>query len=175
MPPTIEIVDYDERWPDFYVCEAQRIRNALGELLAGIEHVGSTSVLGLAAKPRIDIMPGVRTERDLDRTIAPMTNLGFDYRLDLEEEMPFRRLFSREADDRNMAVNVHVVAIDSEFWERHLLFRDYLRNNPDVAEEYARLKRDLAPRFRYTNDYAGAKTEFIRAVEERARAQQVQT
>jgi GrpB-like predicted nucleotidyltransferase (UPF0157 family) len=170
MSATIEIVDYDPRWPDLYQVEARRIADALGDVLVRIEHVGSTSVPGLAAKPRIDIMPGVASEDDLDRTIEPMTALGFDYLDQWEDEMPYRRLFSREAGDGQLACNIHAVAIGSEFWERHLLFRDYLRTHPDVAADYARLKRELAPNFSYTPDYAEAKTEFIREVERLARA-----
>jgi GrpB-like predicted nucleotidyltransferase (UPF0157 family) len=171
MAGVIVIEDYNPIWPELYEIESRRIRDTLGNLLIAIEHVGSTSVSGLAAKPRIDIMPGLRSEDDLDRTIEPMTALGFEYISKFEDEMPYRRLFSRGPSGDQIAVNIHTVAVGSEFWERHLLFRDYLRSNPDVAEEYARLKRDLAPRFTATNDYAEAKTEFIQTIEARARAE----
>jgi GrpB-like predicted nucleotidyltransferase (UPF0157 family) len=169
MAQKIIIAEYDPVWPSLYEIEARRIREALGDLLLSIEHVGSTSVPGLAAKPRIDIMPAVASETVLDETIEPMTALGFEYISRFEDEMPFRRLFSRDATPDEIAVNIHTVAINSEFWERHLLFRDYLRANPDAAAEYARLKRELAPQFTETNDYAGAKTEFIKEIETRAR------
>ena len=175
MSQSIVIADYDPQWSQLYEIEAQRISNALGDLLIAIEHVGSTSVPGLAAKPRIDFMPGVASEEDLDRTIAPMTALGFQYISKYEDEMPYRRLFARDATPDLIAVNIHTVAVGSEFWERHLLFRDYLRANPDIADQYARLKRVLAPKFTVTNDYADAKTEFIRSVEERARAERTST
>jgi GrpB-like predicted nucleotidyltransferase (UPF0157 family) len=171
MKPGITIVDYDPRWPDLYETEAQRIRDALGDLLVAVEHIGSTSVPGLAAKPRIDIMPAVASEAELNQTIDPMTALGFEYISRFEDEMPFRRLFSRNGTESEIAVNIHTVPVNSEFWERHLLFRDYLRSHPDIAAEYAELKRDLAPRFTETNDYAGAKTAFIQAIEARARAE----
>jgi GrpB-like predicted nucleotidyltransferase (UPF0157 family) len=171
MAQKIIIADYDPRWADLYEVEAERIRKALGDLLVAIEHVGSTSVPGLAAKPRIDIMPAVASEAMLDQTIEPMTALGFEYISRFEDEMPFRRLFSRDTTADEIAVNIHTVPINSEFWERHLLFRDYLRAHPDVAAEYAQLKRELAPRFTETNDYAGAKTEFIQSIEVRARAE----
>jgi GrpB-like predicted nucleotidyltransferase (UPF0157 family) len=114
----IVIVDYDPQWPELYEREKQRITGALGDLLVAIEHVGSTSVPGLAAKPRIDIMPGLRSEDDLDRTIEPMTALGFEYISKYEDEMPYRRLFSREPSGDQIAVNIHTVALGSEFWER---------------------------------------------------------
>jgi GrpB-like predicted nucleotidyltransferase (UPF0157 family) len=172
MSAPIVIADYDPEWPDLYGVEAARIRSALGDLLVEIEHVGSTSVPGLAAKPRIDIMPGLAREEDLDRVIEPITGLGFEYISKFEDQMPYRRLFTRHSDVHQIAVNIHTVVVDSEFWERHLLFRDYLRRHPDVADDYARLKRELAPKFSETNDYAEAKTAFIQSIEAKARAEQ---
>jgi GrpB-like predicted nucleotidyltransferase (UPF0157 family) len=169
MSKAIVIEDYDPQWPMMYAIESDRIRNVLGNLLVAIEHIGSTSVPGLAAKPRIDIMPAVASEDVLDQTIEPVTSLGFEYISRFEDEMPYRRLFSRDGGDEQIAVNIHTVAINSEFWERHLLFRDYLRTHPDVADEYACLKRQLAPRFSVTSDYALAKTEFIKSIEVKAR------
>jgi GrpB-like predicted nucleotidyltransferase (UPF0157 family) len=171
MTSTIVIMEYDPRWPQLYAAEARGISAALGDLLVRIEHIGSTSVPGLAAKPRIDIMPGLASEDDLNRAIEPLTSLGLRYIPDYEDEMPYRRLFSRDTDGDSIACNLHVVAVGSEFWERHLLFRDYLRRHPDVAEEYARVKRELAPRFTVSNDYAEAKTEFITSIEARAYAE----
>lgn len=170
MSGPIAIADYDPRWSDLYAIEKERIVDALGDVLVAIEHIGSTSVPGLAAKPRIDIMPGLESEDDLDSIIDPMVGLGFRYIPDYEDEMPYRRLFTRDPVGDVIACNIHTVAVGSEFWERHLLFRDYLRANPDVAGEYARLKRDLAPRFKVTNDYAEAKTDFITSIEAMARA-----
>jgi GrpB-like predicted nucleotidyltransferase (UPF0157 family) len=171
MSGTIVISDYNPIWPDLYAHEERRIVDALGDLLVAIEHIGSTSVPGLAAKPRIDIMPGVASEADLDRVIEPITGLGCEYIAKWEDEMPNRRLFSRETSGEQIACNIHVVVFGGEFWERHLLFRDYLRRNPDVAAEYERLKRDLAPRFTVSNEYARAKTDFITSIEARARAE----
>jgi GrpB-like predicted nucleotidyltransferase (UPF0157 family) len=99
MTGTIVIAEYDPRWPKMYGIEEQRIRQALGELLVDIEHIGSTSVPGLAAKPRIDIMPGLASEDELDRAIGPMTAIGFRYIPDYEDVMPYRRLFTRHAED----------------------------------------------------------------------------
>ena len=171
MSDAIVIAEYDPAWPQLYEQEAAQIADVLGDLLIAIEHMGSTSVPGLAAKPRIDIMPGIASEDDLDRTIEPMTGLGFEYIATYEDVMPYRRLFTRHPGEGLIAVNVHTVVVGSEFWERHLLFRDYLRKHPDVADDYARLKRELAPNFTATNEYADAKTAFVREIENRARAE----
>jgi GrpB-like predicted nucleotidyltransferase (UPF0157 family) len=85
--------------------------------------------------------------------------------------MPDRRLFTKHQGDTNTH-HIHMVGRGSEFWERHLLFRNFLRENPDVANRYAALKKELAQReWQDGNEYAGAKTEFIRNIEAQARQQ----
>jgi len=127
-------------------------------------------VPGLAAKAVIDILVGTRSLAEADaHCIAPVIALGYEYVPKFELEMPYRRYFRRPAAAGNLAHHIHLVENGSEFWERHLLFRDYLRAHPPTAREYEQLKRELAPRFDDANDYAEAKTEFIGAVEARAR------
>jgi GrpB-like predicted nucleotidyltransferase (UPF0157 family) len=171
MPEPIIIADYNPEWPVLYEQESRRLLGAIGDFTDGIEHVGSTSVPGLAAKPTIDILVGVHDDCDLDRSVAPMQALGFEYLPKYEDRMPYRRLFHRRAPGDAYRVNVHLVRLGHDFWERDLLFRDYLRAHPKTAAEYERLKRGLATQYdrEHVNDYADAKTPFIRAVEERAR------
>jgi GrpB-like predicted nucleotidyltransferase (UPF0157 family) len=140
------------------------IARALGEVARGIEHVGSTSVPGLAAKPIIDILLGVE-EDDLDWIIPPLQEIGYEYNPDWEISMPHRRYFRRLLPDGTNTHHLHVVPIGGEFWTRHLRFRDYLRTHPSTAEEYAALKREIARRHRGGIDYTFAKTDFIRSVE----------
>ncbi|HEY9722150.1 MAG TPA: GrpB family protein [Oscillatoriaceae cyanobacterium] len=167
----IEIHVYNPAWPALFEAERARIAAALGDRLAALEHVGSTSVPGLAAKPIIDILAGVVRLEQAGACIEPIVALGYTYRPDLETVMPERRFFCRETDGVR-SHNLHLVAIDSEFWERHLLFRDYLRARPRVAAHYETLKRVLRDRF--VDDmgaYTDNKTPFIRQVEELARAE----
>jgi GrpB-like predicted nucleotidyltransferase (UPF0157 family) len=167
---TIHIVDYDPRWPAMFDVERGRLFDIVIEWVSGIEHIGSTSVPGLGAKPVIDMLVGVRALADADaHCIRPICGLGYEYISDFETVMPFRRYFRRLTDEKNHSHHIHLVEQGSEFWERHLLFRDYLRAHPQQAHEYERLKRRLAPQFSDRNDYAQAKTEFIRAAEARAR------
>jgi GrpB-like predicted nucleotidyltransferase (UPF0157 family) len=170
MPDPIFIAEYNPEWPILYEQEKQRILDAIGDIVKGIEHVGSTSVPGLAAKPTIDILVGVFTDDDLDRSVAPMESAGFPYLPKYEEGMPYRRLFHKRPEAATYRVNVHLVRHGHEFWERDLLFRDYLRAHPETAAEYEHVKRQLATQFdsEHVGDYADAKTPFIRAVEERA-------
>jgi GrpB-like predicted nucleotidyltransferase (UPF0157 family) len=168
----IVIVDYDPRWPGMYEDERARILDAIGPLVAAIEHVGSTSVPGLAAKPVIDIMVGVSTLADANRCIEPIVNLGYHYVPEYEDEIPERRYFKKLRVDGTHTHHLHMVEISSQFWADHLLFRDYLRVHPETAWDYERLKRALAPHFTNGNDYAIAKTDFITEVLEKARAWQ---
>jgi GrpB-like predicted nucleotidyltransferase (UPF0157 family) len=159
----IVIADYDDAWPKSYEAEKDRIANAIGEWLVDIQHVGSTSVPGLAAKPIIDIMPGVRSLDDDAQFIRRLEALGYEHLPVFEDDIPERRYFRRGIP---RLFHVHAVEVTSGFWRRHLAFRDYLRTHPETAAEYATLKRRLA--IEYANDrigYTNAKTDFIIDVE----------
>ncbi len=170
----IVVADYDPRWPALFEEEQARILAAIGPWLVDIQHVGSTSVPGLAAKPIIDIMPGIRRLADAVHCIEPMRALGYQYIPEYEDELPERRYFRRppgEAFRGRGTHHVHMVETTSDFWRRHLLFRDYLRAHPDVAAEYSALKRRLAAQYGSDHDaYTDAKSEFITAIEGKARA-----
>ncbi len=171
----IVIADYDPRWAAMYAEESARIKNAIGEWLSRIEHVGSTSVPGLAAKPVVDIMPGLRSLDDSPHIVGPLQKLGYQYFPEHETEMPERRYFALPAGDKHRVrrlFHIHAVETTTEFWRRHLAFRDYLRAHPDVAGEYAALKRRLAAE--YGSDrvgYTEAKTKFITRIESLALAE----
>lgn len=165
-PGPVRIVEYDPLWPVMYEAERRRIAEAIGPWLADIQHVGSTSVPGLAAKPVIDIMPGVRSLGDDRAFIGPMEALGYSYVPAGQDDIPDRRYFRR---GEPRLFHVHVAEQGGDFWKRHLAFRDYLREHPETAAEYAALKRSLAAR--YGSDrlgYVNAKSEFIEGVAERA-------
>jgi GrpB-like predicted nucleotidyltransferase (UPF0157 family) len=164
------IVEYSPHWPAMFESEQQRLRTALAAAAPVIEHVGSTSVVGLAAKPIIDIMIGLPDFAVADDLVAAVTALGYEYIARYEDVMPYRRFFKKHAGEV-ATHHIHMVGIGGEFWERHLLFRDYLRATPAAAGEYAALKRELATReWADGNEYAAAKTDFIRAAESTARA-----
>ncbi len=170
----VVIADYDPRWPEMYAEESTRIQNAIGEWLLGIEHVGSTSVPGLAAKPVVDIMPGLRALSDAPHIISAMKELGYQYFPEYEPELPERRYFVRPpgpANRHKRLFHIHAVETTSAFWRRHLAFRDHLRAHPDVAGEYAALKRRLAAEYGPDREgYTEAKTEFITRIESLALA-----
>jgi GrpB-like predicted nucleotidyltransferase (UPF0157 family) len=160
----VVLVPYSEAWPALFVEERLRIERALGSWVKRIEHVGSTAVPGVAAKPILDIMVGVRSLREAEYCIRPLEQLGYEYR---GEAGVSGRLFFRKGNPRTH--HLHVTEIGSEFWERHLLFRDYLRAHSKTAREYAQLKHHLADRFRGDRaGYTEAKTGFISEIVRRA-------
>lgn len=163
----IVVVDYDPRWPEMYEADRAAILEALGPMVRDTEHAGSTAVPGLAAKPIIDVLLGVHAD-DLDRIIAPLAEIGYEYSPDWEISLPMRRYFRRLAPDGAHTHHLHAVPFGGEFWTRHLAFRDYLRAHPEAVREYGELKRRVARTERNSLDYTFAKTAFIRSIESQA-------
>jgi len=162
----IQVVDYDPEWPRIFEREAARIRAALGDRALAIEHVGSTSVPGLAAKPRIDILLVLADTSD-ESTYAPdLEAAGYVLRI-REPEWYEHRMFNGPDFD----VNVHVLPAGCAEVERMLAFRDHLRRDDADRALYQRTKRELAQReWRYLQDYADAKTEVVEEIMARAMA-----
>ncbi len=166
--PPLNIVPYDTRWPRLYETERRRILGRIGTPLEAIEHIGSTAVPGLAGKPIIDIMAGLRRLSDAHPTIEPLASLGYEYVPEHEVDMPERRYF-RKGPPAGRTHHLHMVEVASEFWERHILFRDYLRTHGATAQEYEALKRRLAREHgRNPEAYTDEKSPFIQTVVERA-------
>jgi GrpB-like predicted nucleotidyltransferase (UPF0157 family) len=167
----IIIVDYDPRWPTLYAQERELILKWTGQHLAAIEHIGSTSVPGLGAKPIIDIMAAVRSLSDAASCIEPLARIGYEYVPKHEDVMPERRYFHKGASRGTRLAHLHMVELNSDFWRRHLLFRDFLRAHPSAAEQYYRLKKELALKLGAAREaYTDAKTSFIEDILKRARA-----
>ncbi|MEH2086571.1 GrpB family protein [Nostoc sp.] len=168
----VNIVEYDPRWATLFAEEAERIWQALGnDLVVEIEHIGSTAVPGMAAKPVIDIMVGVRFLVDAKSAILALESLGYVYWH--EDPRPGRMFFVKGMPPygKQRTHHIHIVEIDSEFWERKL-FCDYLRKHPEEARRYETLKRDLAASFRSDREaYTNAKNDYIRAVMVKARCE----
>ncbi len=161
----IEIVDYDPHWPQLYEVERARIASALGALVQSIEHIGSTSVLGLSAKPIIDMLVTVARLGPVDRYVEPLGRLGYTYFPVMGNSE--RYTFGKGNPHTH---HLHVVQHASEEHLRPLLFRDYLRAHPRDARMYDALKRTLAARFHDDRRaYLAGKSDFVRSIEARAR------
>ena len=167
----VTIAEYSPVWRELFEREKKLLKTVLGETVGSIEHVGSTSIVGLAAKPIIDIMIGLHDFSVTDKLVPEIETLGYKYVPEYEDVMPHRRYFKKKAGETSTH-HIHMVEIGSEFWQRHLLFRDFLRANPSVAAEYAALKKKLAKlEWDDKNEYTDAKTAFIKNIENRAREQ----
>ncbi|MDP3488034.1 MAG: GrpB family protein [Bacillota bacterium] len=156
----VVIVDYDPAWPILFNTLKSSVEVALGEVALSIEHVGSTSVPGLAAKPIIDMDVVVRAE-DLGKAIALLATIGYVH--DGDGDIPGRERFRHPAGLPSH--HLYVCAEDNTELKRHLQFRDYLRDHPDATAEYGALKKGLAATFGDDREgYSIAKTEFITTI-----------
>ena len=163
---TVELVEYDRSWPELFAREARRIEGALGRLALRIEHVGSTSIPGLAAKPIIDILLVVADSADENGYAGALSATGYVLRI-REPDWYQHRMFKGE----DPIVNLHVFSEDCPEIERMLLFRDWIRSNPADCALYERTKRELARReWKYIQNYADAKGAVVEEIIGRARA-----
>jgi GrpB-like predicted nucleotidyltransferase (UPF0157 family) len=158
MANPIIVVDYDPSWPELFQFFHKRIAGSLGTLAATIEHVGSTSVPGLAAKPIIDMDVLLAADELLPTAIKRLAELGYSHQGNLG--IAEREAFKTPVGD--LPHHLYVCLPRSREFQRHVAFRDYLRTHPIEAEAYGDLKRSLAMTFREDRDaYLAGKTEFI--------------
>jgi GrpB-like predicted nucleotidyltransferase (UPF0157 family) len=170
---TIVIHDYNPNWPILFQQERTRILDALGPGVLTIEHVGSTAVVGLAAKPIIDLMVGARSLTDARATcVEPLRALGYVYLPEYEAWLP-EELFFRKGPPGPWSHHVHVMEPSNPRWDEFILVRDYLRQHREVVNAYSDLKKALALVF--GEDIAGyreAKHPFLQKVLAMAHAEQ---
>lgn len=158
----IEIVEYSADWPRVFEREAAAILAACRPSIAEVHHIGSTSVPGLAAKPILDILPVAAGAAEALEAVSRMTARGYRFRG--ENGIAGRFYFDMVVDGRTV-MHVHMFPADHPEVRRHLVFRDHLRTNPEVASEYERLKRELATRYRDDRQtYTDSKAAFITGV-----------
>jgi GrpB-like predicted nucleotidyltransferase (UPF0157 family) len=158
----VEIVPYDASWPDLFEVERAALRLVLSPWLAGpIEHVGSTAVPGLSAKPVIDVMAAVADLEVSHAARDALAPLGYHYAPYRDDVMHW--FCKPSASFRTH--HLHLVPFQSDLWVERLAFRDVLRTAPAIAAEYAALKRQLASRYRDDRDaYTEAKAPFVQRV-----------
>ncbi|MFB4290055.1 GrpB family protein [Nonomuraea sp. ATR24] len=163
---TIQLDDPDPAWPARYARTAAAIRAALGDTVLLLEHVGSTSVPGLPAKPILDLLLIVADPADEAAYVPPLESIGYVLTIREPDWFEHRVLKLHESE---MPVNLHVLPDDCPETRRMLGFRDWLREHDDDRDLYARTKRDLARRtWKYVQNYADAKSEVVEAIIARA-------
>ncbi len=160
----IVIAPYDPSWPIRFEAERRALVSLLEPRSFAIEHVGSTSVPRLGAKPIIDIMLGCARLAQFEAFIPTLEQAGWQYLSEHETEFPERRFFAKPR-TRPRRFHLHAVELDTSFWNRHILFRNLLREDPEIAASYEKLKISLALRFGEDREsYTGAKSAFIESV-----------
>jgi GrpB-like predicted nucleotidyltransferase (UPF0157 family) len=162
----IELSRYDSLWPEKFNLEKRALRHALG-FIPGlkIEHIGSTSIPEMAAKPVLDIMVGVARAEDWPRMVKPIQMAGYYYWASktTAQEMLFVKGISPFGERRTH--HVHVYELQGDRWNRELAFRDYLISHPREARNYEALKRNLAMRFPFDREaYTRSKSGFIEGI-----------
>src|SRR5438105_8172350 len=166
MPELIRVVEYDPRWPEVYELERGLLVGALYPFVVDIQHIGSTSVPGLAAKPIIDIGVAIEEYPLPEVSIEAVVALGYEYVG--EYGIPRRHYFHKGSPRIH---HLHVLEVSGEEWQKHILFRDYIRAHREQARRYETLKRDLARRYEHDREaYTDSKTEFVLATLAKARA-----
>ena len=166
---TVKLVNscHDE-WARLFEIEKQLLLKTFGNRIIAIEHVGSTAIPGVPAKPLIDMNVAVSSLSDeyIEEGVAPLENLGYHYM----HKFPDRHFFAKGSEERRTH-HLNLVEPDSDEWRNSILFRDYMRRNKRACEEYAALKEKLAERFSEDRaSYTKAKEEFIQKIIELAKA-----
>lgn len=160
---TIVLAPHDPRWALAFEREREALAAAFEGGLIDIQHIGSTSIPGIVAKPVIDVLIVVEDLRILEETTPAVVALGYEAKG--EFGIPGRRYFRKDSPQGVRTHQIHAFQAGSLEVDRHLVFRDFLRANPDVAARYSELKQDLAERFDADIErYADAKGPFIREV-----------
>ncbi|MHA1126875.1 MAG: GrpB family protein [Candidatus Heimdallarchaeota archaeon] len=171
MSEKVNIEEYNPVWIELFEKERELILSSIGQYVDRIEHSGSTSVIGLASKPIIDIAIGLRSLNDAIHCVPLMQKLDYQYVPEYEVELPMRRYFRKPPNGSGIRkYHVHMVETTSDFWKDHLMFRDYLRKHENSRDDYALLKKNLA--IKYEDDrsaYSNAKTDFVNKILELAR------
>lgn len=162
------LVPHRAEWKSFFESEADLLREAVGDYIVAVEHIGSTAISGLDAKPIIDILAGVLTAEDAAKCLAPLVRISYEYR---GEQGIAGRFYFRKGNGDVSTHHLNIVEMTSDFWRSHLLFRDYLRQHAEAAQEYGSLKRELAVTHKGNRPaYTEAKSNFIESVLKKAAA-----
>jgi GrpB-like predicted nucleotidyltransferase (UPF0157 family) len=167
----VRLAPYEDEWTCLYEEEKARLQAAVGDQVLDIQHVGSTAIPGIVAKPILDVAVAVRSFEAAFVCIEPIVALGYEYHG--ENGIPRRHYFVlRDPDTGHTLIHLHMNELDGPDWENQILFRDYLLAHPEAAAEYATLKRDLATQYPQDRDaYTDAKAPFIQQVLRLARSE----
>ena len=167
----VHLAEYCSDWPIEFEKEKKILKMILGDFALAIEHVGSTSIPGLSAKPILDIAVAVKDIETLRALIPVLASAGYDVLDSIEDH---GEVLARKGKPECRTHYIHVEVIGSEYWNNHILFRDYLLKHPAYVKKYEELKRNLEKEFQDDRKkYTATKKEFIQQVVELAAEEKV--
>jgi len=164
----VKLSPYNPKWPEIFKKEKKMLQKALGKMIIDIQHVGSTAVSRIPAKPIIDIAVAVPelSRKEVEKYIEPLKKVGYEYR---GEDRSREHLFVKGGEEKRIC-HLHMVKFDSKAWKDYLLFRDYLRTHKKVAAKYTKLKLELAKKFSGNRKlYTTSKDNFIQKILKKAK------
>lgn len=163
----VKLRKYDSEWKNLYEKESRLITTRISDYIENIQHIGSTAIPGVVAKPIIDILLAINSIANIEKIKDPLDSIGFIYRG--EQGIPDRHLFVKGGKDFRTH-HLHVVEKSHYEWSKHILFRDYLLKYPKEVEAYSNLKQELLRKYEFDREkYTDGKSDFISEILEKAR------
>ena len=159
----VKLEPYNPEWQKLFEAEKSALQRVLGEKFIAAEHVGSTAIPGLKAKPILDFMLAIPDLNDWEWLKEPLAELGYEFRRDFRSEQG--HILFVKGREENRTHYLKITELNSDFWTEHILFRDYLINNPQYREEYQKLKENLFDAHNGNREpYTKGKEEFVRKI-----------
>jgi len=166
----VKLSKYNPKWKALFEEESNKLLSVASDYFEDIQHMGSTAIPGIVSKPIIDILAAINSLSNISRIIDPLKKLDYIHRG--EQGISRRHLFVKGGEEFRTN-HLHVVEKNHQEWTKHILFRDYLRANPEEAEEYSRLKQALFKKFELDRkNYTTGKSEFIQVIIKKAKEEQ---
>jgi GrpB-like predicted nucleotidyltransferase (UPF0157 family) len=159
----VRLVSYDPEWQQLFEVEKNALESVLGDSLIAVEHIGSTAVPGIKAKPILDLMVAIKSLDAWERIREPLSTLGYEFRTDFRKE--HGHILFVKGPEECRTHYLKVTECNSDFWTEHVLFRDYLISHPEYRDEYQRIKESLLEA--YGGDrapYTKGKEVFVKRV-----------
>jgi len=165
----VKLSDHKSEWHDLFLEEKRSLEGVLGDTVLAIEHIGSTSIPGIKAKPILDLMIAVPSMDEYEKYIEPLQKLGYQFRTDWREGQG-HVLFVKGPEEKRTHY-LKLTNLDEYFWVEHILFRDYLKQNPEYKKEYQDLKESLLKEHGGVREfYTKGKEAFVKSVIELAKS-----
>ena len=159
----VRLETYNPVWHEIFEAEKSALRQILGDKFIAVEHVGSTAIPGIKAKPILDLMVAIHNLDEWEWIKEPLAKLGYEFRRDNRKEQG--HILFVKGPEENRTHYLKVAELDSDFWKEHIFFRDYLLRNPKYIAEYQRVKGQLLFEHKGNRElYTKGKEEFIRKI-----------